>query len=196
MPYKLTNRKKDQILEAGLYPDGMNEVIFISELEWVLENSLLRQPQNNTQPLAEFKEHLLKVINNTNDLQRLLEDDKSQYVRENSSMAIAEHFHKTEESLRWNGNELTEVLAIIARQAEYMHKNITHDYGARNEDKAMSDLLDFWQVFLKQSIRPITTKGKFVKLLSIILSKDTDSMIKKLRRFLKRNPAAENKDIL
>lgn len=194
MPYKLTNRKKDEILAADLYPDAMNEVIFISMLEDVLEKSLLRQPQTNTQPLAEFKKHLLKIVSNTKDLQKLLEDDNALQMRETSSIAIAEHFYKTEESLRWNGKESTEVLEIIARQAEFMHKNISQDYGTRSEDKAMSDLLDFWQVFLKQSIRPITTKGKFVKLLSIVLSKDTNSVIKKLRRFLKRNPAAEDKD--
>jgi hypothetical protein len=194
MPYKLTNRKKDEIHAADLYPDGMNEAIFISMLENVLEKSLLRQPQTNTQPLAEFKKHLLKIVNNTKDLQMLLEDDKALHMREASSIAIAEHFYKTEKSLRWNGKESTEALEIIARQAEFMHKNISQDYGARTEDKAMSDLLDFWQVFLKQSIRPITTKGKFVKLLSIVLSKDTNSVIKKLRRFLNRNPAAEDKD--
>jgi len=183
--FELTDEMRLNLRRADLFGD-LSEDDFCRQLEIALAESHLKTLNDSRAPIIIVKERLREVSEKSQELAQQLERLDSQMLwRLNDLVSfemLASHRAASGEAVRWSPVDLVEAINLLGRFSAAVETDLDEAYGSRSSDKAIHDLLDFWE----SSLRREFSKGAIVKLLAVVSDKSDDAARKLIEGFLER----------
>ena len=194
MLFKLTKQQADKVRELDLVPSD-RKTDFIEWLETALFYNRKLGKNRSESTIKDKRKHLEKLIFSSNNLINLLNHPSSSSVNDIASHKFLEAIPKGITTYRWHNGIAREKVMVIHDTAIQQLKESKDIFGKRHAEQTIIDLVDFWQGYFAVSIRPITSNGRFAKLVAIILIQDPETACRSIKSCLKNHPAIEDKSV-
>lgn len=182
---KMSPKQKSQIIALNLVnPENYDH--FFDILEGDLSHNHNETERRMTSSVREQKQAASKIVKTMETLLELLDHPSAATIRTSASHRIASR--GGEPDYRWSGDLASESVAAIREEAIKKQEDLAEAAGTRYREQTLLDIVCFWHDYMKRSIRPITPNGQFVKLVSILMSQDSEATCRAIQRLLLKQP--------
>jgi parvulin-like peptidyl-prolyl isomerase len=182
---EITAKQRKEILALRLVKPEEYENFF-DILEGDLSHNHILKRQQIGSNLKEQKKTVDKLIQTAKKLLDLLNDSSATTVQTSASRRIAGLGKQS--NYRWSTDLASKCVSAILDEAIIKKDDLRESVGTRYKEQSLMELLSFWIDYMKQSIRPITPNGLFVKFSSIVLSQDSETTCRAIQRLLEKQP--------
>ena len=184
----ISSKKKIEIRELEIVSSADYEHFF-DILEGDLSHNQKLAGRQIVSNIKEQRTQTDKIIKATEELLALLEDPSAATIKTSASNRVASLSGAS--NYRWDDRIASQCVSAIQEEAVAKRKDLEISVGTRYREQQLLDIVNFWNDFMKLSIRPITRDGKFVRLCSILMSQNVESTCRAIQRLLEKRPDIE-----
>ena len=196
MTFVLTKHQKEEIKRLDLVKADDEDEVF-SSIEARLNESYIQGTQDVTKPIIDAQKNLqaaIKLTQKLNTAIERLEPGMQSRLSELISFSLVQTQPNATGSTQWRPIDLNTILSVTSRYMKTVDDDFRNTYGSRKHDKAIYDLIGFWQMSGRETIEPISNEGAFVNLTAIVLQLDVDAARKAITRLLKAQNSRISRD--
>ena len=184
----ISSKKKIEIRALEIVSSADYEHFF-DILEGDLSHSQGLAGRHITSNIKEQRVQADRIIKAAEVLLALLEDPSAATIKSSASNRVASL--SGESNYRWNDQIASQCVSAIYKEAIAKREDLGISVGTRYREQQLLDIINFWNDYMKLSIRPITRDGKFVRLCSILMSQNVEASCRAIQRLLEKRPDIE-----